>query len=233
MSFPPINPISRLRPPPFESPNAALEGYRQRIVTERQFAGIKEHRPSPADAKVAKFMGAYHQSARYGNMASAAGDNLRSAPELPASIKALPTPHVDAPLPPIRNNYGRNKNHFFTKDSVRSCLFDYNEEVDRETGRQRIKQLKQQIRSERKARRELETAAQGQGVPLDSALPHDWFETRDVKGRTVWRHLDSMEVSRIRPTGPPTHAHKVFVPGRDQPKPSYMEEEMRAPRRRY
>jgi len=267
MSFPPINPVTRLRPPPFETPNAALEGYRQRITNERKLAGFNEQRPSPRDARVAKFVGEYHQSARYGGHASAAAGTLHS---VPSSTKAITTGHIETPLPPLPKNYGRNKNHFFTKDSVRNCLFDYNEEMDREMGRQRIQKLKTEIRRERTARLALESTAEGNGVALDAALPSDWFETRDVNGETcwmhritqhtslvrptertpiapmhaalkaasnlpngwfetrdaqgriVWRHIESMVVSRTRPTGPPKR-HKQYIPGRDAPRPSYMD----------
>ena len=199
-AFPPINPVTRLRPPPFESPNAALEGYRQRIVSERQHAAAvgPSTRRAPPDPAVAKFLGDFRQVSRYGNHASAAAGKLHSA--LPLPVKALTTGHIDTVLPPLPKNYGRNKNYFYTKDTVASAMYDYNEEVDREAGRQRIKKLKSQIRSERRALRALESSAEGQGVPLDAALPRDWFETRDANGETCWMHRITQHTSMVRPT---------------------------------
>ena len=128
-----------------------LEGLRQRIAAERHHRG--KHTPRKMNPVVAKFMENYHQSV--GNRTSAAAGQYHNPP-----LKKAGAEPVDASLPSIpQKNFGRNKNYFFSKDSVHSCLVDHHGQVqlDREVERQRIKDLKSQIRSERRARRQLST----------------------------------------------------------------------------
>jgi hypothetical protein len=187
--------VVRLLPPPSQTPNAALEGYRHRIMTERS-ASLASRLPQEVpllDAKVRAFMG-QRAEARYGNNRSAALGTLQPTPH-PAAYEM--TPSHD---PATSIYHGRQKTQFFYEGGVADCFRDDAEENDRKAGRERIRQLKKAIRDERSARKEMERDAKCSGIIVDSALPRDWFETLDANQQTVWMHRITQHVSKLRPT---------------------------------